>query len=291
MKSRCIWLLAPLVFGGCAPNVQALLQAKHYREAVCAAHDGGSYDEQLVGQALDLDADVHVNVHAVSDAELQPILGLDTPAASSRGRLVRVNLQSNVLPVDDIELEAGFFTEDEKVAAVPADWDSLAWMTNEKLPAKHVSQTYLTYANLGRLGFALVTIGISTLFTEFEPEKYLTDAPLEEFEQRAPDASALHRTTEQGGCKGIQAAEGTGKRCTSYFILDSVSKSPVSMQIQARYVSFRQTGKREKIDEERCVLPRSVRLPLGTPQEIEKITRERFGDRMLPVGAVVRAPK
>lgn len=289
MKPIVLILFLSLFAAGCGPSVHSLVQAKHYREAVCAAHDGAADELDYVARALDKDADIYVHVHTVSEAELQTVLGLDTPAALDRGRMIRVSLQSNILPLDNLELETKFATQDGKTASIPVGWKSLAWLTNEKLPPNRIAENYVTGENLLKAAGVLVTAGFLLLFTKFHPYTYEVDPPLWEFKQSSPRAFALHETTRTGGCTDLGGNRGVGKKCTFYHILDSVSKEPVALQIDARYVSMRQTGKSAEDSEERCLVPRTVQLPLGTPQEIEKVTRERFGDRMQPVRALIRS--
>lgn len=288
MKKGAALLLSSLFLTGCGPSIHSLVQAKHYREAVCAAQDGTADDLESVARALDKDADVYVHVHTVSEPELQSVLGLDAPGALDRGRIVRIGLQSNILPLDDIELEAKLVTTDGKTAGVAADWPTLAWLTHEKLPAKRTTETYVTADNFLKSVGVLFTAGLILLFTDFHPATYQVDAPLWEFKQLAPRAYAIHETTQKGGCSNLDASKGAGKKCTFYFILDSVSKVPVSVQIDARYVSMRQTKTSTEDNKDRCIVPRSAKLLIGTPQEFEKVTRERFGDQMQSVRAVIR---
>lgn len=289
MKTREVLMILPFFLAGCGPSVHSLVQAKHYREAVCAAQDGTTDDQDLVARALDKDADIYVHVHTVSESEMQSVLGLDAPGALDRGRIVRIGLQSNILPLDDVELEAKLVTSDGKTAAIPADWPTLAWLTHEKLPAKRTAETYVTAENFFKSFGVLFTAGFILLFTDFKPQTYQVDAPLWEFKQSAPHAYAIHETTQTSGCRNLAGAKAAGKNCSFYLILDSVSKIPVSLQIDARYVSLRQTKSSTGDGKDRCIVPRSAQIALGTPQEFEKMTREQFGDRMVPVRSLIRS--
>src|SRR5690242_3786553 len=158
MKRRAAFLLCgSFALGGCGPSLQSLVQAKHYREAICAGQEGNDDDRKLVGQALDKDADLFLHIHVVSNDELGPVLGLTTEAAAKRGRIIRVKLQSNVLPVDKLELNGSFTTDEGRTAAVIADWPSLAWITNEKLPQQQVEKTYMTGENFLKGSAAVLT--------------------------------------------------------------------------------------------------------------------------------------
>jgi len=215
MKPVDFVLILPLFITGCGPSVHSLVQAKHYREAVCAAHDGSPDEQDEVARALDKDADIYVHVHTISEAELQNVLGLDTPAALDRGRMIQVTLQSNILPLDNVELEAKFTTQDGKTAGLPADWTALAWFTNEKLPANRVAETYVTGENLFKAAGVVLTAGFLLLFTKFHPNTYEAEPPLWEFKQSSPRAYALHETTQKGGCSNLGGTKGAGKKCIS----------------------------------------------------------------------------
>jgi len=288
MKRRAAFLLCgTLTLGGCGPSLQSLVQAKHYREAIAAGQEGNDDDRKIVGRALDKDTDLLVHVHVVSNDELAPLLGEETKAATKRARIIRVKLQSNVLPVDKLELNGTFTTEEGRTAAVIADWQSLAWITNEKLPEQRVEKTYLTGENFLKGSAAVLTAGLSLLFTDFRPGSVVVDAPLSEFEAMAPPASALHREAGRSGCANVGMAEGSGQRCTWYFVLDGVSISAVALDIDTRYVSTRENANSYNVEDSTCALQRHIHLPLGTPENIEKLTRKRFGSQMVSVRSLV----
>lgn len=284
MKRRAAFLLCgSLTLGGCAPSLQSLVDAKHYREAICAGRDGDARDQNLVGQALDKDADLLVHMHVVSNDDLRPVLGETTEAAAKRGRIIRVDVQSNVLPIDKLEISGTFVSSEGRTAALTANWRSLAWMTNEELPQDRVEKTYLTGENFLKGGAAVLTAGLSLLFTNFNPGTVVVEAPLSEYMRMAPRASALHRAAGHSGCSRIPLADGAGQRCSWYFVLDNVSSSSVGFDIDTRYVSNRETNAPYPEDKATCSLVRNVRVPLGAPQDIEKTVRERFGTQMVPV--------
>jgi len=289
MKPQLLLVGAALVFGGCGPNLQSLVQAKHYREAICGAHDGDIEDRRMVGRALDKDADLHWHVHVVSSDELFPVLGSKTDWAMARGRIVRVGVQSNVLPIDNLELRASFVTDTGRTAALAADWSTLAWITNEKLPPNRVEQTYVTGENFLKSVGVLFTFGWSLLFTNFNPGNVEVQAPYSEFLRLAPHASALQRTTATAKCTAIGAAEGAGRKCTWYFVLDNISRTPIAFEFETSYVSLRQTGKQPPDVESKCLVKRPIRIPLGKPQDIEKVSRDLFGAKMQSVRSMVRS--
>ena len=289
MKLQALLLVGTIGLGGCGPNLQSLVQSKHYREAICAAHDGEPKDRHLVGRELDQDADLHLHAHVVSTDELRPVLGEATNAAIARGRLVRVSVQSNVLPIDDLELRGNFMTNAGRTAGLVADWSTLALLTNERLPPMRVEQTYATLENLWKSGALVLTGGLSLLFTNFRPENVRLQAPHSEFVRMAPHASALHNTTATAGCTAIGIADGAGRKCTWYFVLDNISRTPVAFDIETSYVSMRQTGKRSPDVESQCFVKRSVRVPFGKPEDIEKVSRDLFGTKLQPIRSIVRS--
>ncbi len=288
MKLQALLLGGTFVLAGCGPSLQSLVQAKHYREAICAAHDGDTDDRRMVGRALDKDADLHLHVHAVSSDELRPVLGDATNATISRGRIVRVDVQSNILPIDGLDLRGTFVTDAGRTASLVADWSTLAWITNERLPPNRVEQTYATGENILKGVGALFTGGLSLFFTNFHPGNVAIQAPHSEFVRMAPHASALRNTTEAARCTAIGAADGAGRKCTWYLILDNISRTPVAFQLETSYSSLRQTGKQFPDVEDQCLVKRPIRIPLGKPEDIEKASREQFGDKMQPVRSLVR---
>lgn len=288
MKRRALPFLAGLfTLVGCGPSLQSLVQAKHYREAVCAGFDGSDGDRDSVGRALDKDADLLIHMHVVSSDELRPVLQEKTAAAVEKARILRVNVQSNILPVDKLEITGSLVTPGGQTAAIQADWPTLAWLTHEQLPPKRLANNYLTGMNLLKGTAAVFTVGLSLFFTEFHPEQVEVDAPLWEFERSAPLAAALHRTAGHSGCTNLTLSEGAGQRCSWFFVLDTMSRNPVGFDVGTRYVSFRQTNNNTDNHDAPCVIQRHARLPLGYPQEIEKKTRDRFAAKMIPLRSIV----
>src|SRR6185503_13530737 len=91
---------------GCGPSLKELLPQKHYREAVCYAHDGWASDRGEVLRALTADAEVTLHVHALTRDELLGVLGDATEPIASRATLARVRVQTNALPVDGLDVVA-----------------------------------------------------------------------------------------------------------------------------------------------------------------------------------------
>jgi len=280
-----------LLLAGCGPSLGGLIEAKHYREAICAANEGGEGTRAEVGGALDKDADLQVHVHVVSAEELRPVLGAATDKVLARGRLARVMVESNVLPVDAVEFEASFVTEGGLVAGLDAGWETLAWVTQEKLPSRRREQTYATPGNFLRGGAAVLTLGLSLLFTEFQPGTLEVDAPPSEYARMAPLATRLRTTTERGGCKSptlpaLSSATGAGQRCTFYFVLDNVSRAPVALELKARYLAMRHNAVMLREADRRCAVERTFRVPFGPPATMEEVARTKFGARTRAIGEV-----
>jgi hypothetical protein len=226
---------------GCGPALGPLLAGHHHRETVCAAVDGNAHDRARVGRALDVDADIHANVRVISDDELPEDIALPM---RHRVRLVRVVAQSNVLPLDEVVMTASFVTNDGRLVALEAGWESLAWATQEHLPPRRPGENWITVGNLLRTGAMFASVGVSLLFMDFpnmafRPETIMVDAPLHEYQRLAPRASVLMTTARQGGCERQATAESAGGRCVWYFVLDLIGRDAAFLQVDVRYVSRR----------------------------------------------------
>lgn len=278
-----------LALSGCGPSVAGLVKDRHYKEAICAGQEGSWSTREMVGRALDADAALLIHAHVASADELRAVLGGSTDQVLERARLVRVSAQSNVLPIDALGIHAAFMTGRGQRAAVIANWTTLAWLTQEKLPPKRVEETYVTGENVLKGGAAVLTLGLSLLFTDFEPGYVEVDAPLSEFERIAPLASRLHRTTERGGCLDITlSASGAGQRCTWYFLVDNISRAPVSLELTTRYVAQRVGIESGTTEELTCVIERRYEFALGPPPGMEAVVKESFGGEMRFVRDVMR---
>lgn len=262
--------LVCLALAGCGPALGPLVAGRHYREAVCGAVDRGGSDRAMVGAALDADAEVRAQLRVVPGA-----------LAADRVALVRVIAQTNVLPLDDLTLTASLVTDDGRLAAVAAGWESLSWATQERLPPWRTSQTWLTLGNLFRGGAAIFSAGLSLLFSNFQPETVLVDAPRSEFLRLAPRTTALMDVVEQSGCARHTLTDGAGVRCVWYFVLDEAGRAPVSLRVSARYVSRRLVS--QTSTDRECEVTRAYGVPLGAPGDVEARAAARFGDAMQPL--------
>src|SRR5689334_22664289 len=113
---RAFYALPLLIVAACAPSTPQLVEQRHYREALCAAHARPA-DEPLVADAImrDLDMRVHVSLLDVEELHL---------------RAVRVRLAMNAIPVDHLWVRAsGIYN-----TLVPGMLRDLLDITNEKFP-------------------------------------------------------------------------------------------------------------------------------------------------------------
>jgi hypothetical protein len=294
MKRAAALMIAVALLGGCGPSLRGLVTAKHYREAICAAHDGSEAEQKTVLRALNEDAGIHVHVHVLSADELRPVLGDSTGAVSKRAQLARVRAQSNALPIDQLTLDVSWKTARGEIAALPVAWESLALATREKLPPRRKVSTYLTGWNLLKLGGAIFTGGLSLPFTEFNAEIVEVDAPLHEYQESAPLASALLASMPSGGCRRPRTtaagADPPGQICDWYFVIDQLSGAPIELEVRSRYTAMRRGGDLSDTTErglkKRCYVERASRISLGETRTLTETSRAMFGARMAPLGEV-----
>lgn len=132
MARRIGPLIVALLLGGCAPKAESLLARHDYREALCAAsaHEGEA-ERRRVRAALERDLAPTIHIHAVTRAELEPVLGADADALLARVVLLRVRASQNDSNIGraflDVELPG--------VDKLGAGADLMASLTGEQLPA------------------------------------------------------------------------------------------------------------------------------------------------------------
>ncbi len=279
MKTRAVTALALLALG-CGPAVTTLVADRHYREAVCAAHDGRG--RGLVERALDDDANLQVHAQVIETAMVREALSRHERVAPVT--LFRVSAQSDVLPLDAIELSAAVGTIDGGAAALPVRWDTLVWATGERLPPRRTAQTYLTGGNLLRAGAAVATLGVSLLFTDFRPDTVSVDATPADYARTAPYATRLHTLTERAGCRPHDPGGGAGVRCEWFFLYASPSRSPLTMALTARFISNRLDPERR--DPTACMVTRGALVMLGRADTLAAELDARFGERSRPLREV-----
>lgn len=279
MSARFVVALA-LATVGCGPVVTTLVEDRHYREAVCAAHDGRG--DRIVESALDADANLYVHADVIEGDAVRE--ALSRHEGLSPVTLFRVSAQSDVLPLDAIALSAAVGTIDGGAAALPARWDTLAWATGERLPPRRAAQTYLTGGNLLRAGAAVATLGVSLLFTDFRPDTISVEATPEDYARAAPHATRLHTLMDRSGCRPHEPGGGAGVRCEWFFLYASSSQSPLAMALTARFVANRVDP--EHRDRETCAITRRALVPLGRASTLASDLAARFGPRARPVREV-----
>lgn len=272
------------LLAGCAPRVSTLVAHHHYREAVCAAHDGGVHRRQLVADALVRDAALYLHVHRITADELAPRLepGL-AEQVLARVHLVKITVQANTLPLDALQLEISIQGEDMGAAAGPVDWGTLAVATGETVPAGDQRPSYATIGNLMRGLGVVFTGGLSLRYTHFERRTILTPAPLQVYERQMPRSAALLRALGPVRCRGLgldaSAVEG-GQVCTGHFVFDRSPATRWSLTLAQTYVATIDPAAM-------CSLQRSASVEIGRTDE----WLTRFGPRMrrldeLPAGPV-----
>jgi len=264
---RVIASVALLGLTACGPNLQSLVSHRHYREAICATE--GDAAQRDVARAIGDDADLHFHLHRVTEAELRDVLPEETPVVLSRGDLVRLRVVSQGLPIDGYALTAQL--EDRRGAgeAELASWASLAKLTGEKLPGRHVDKTYATGRNV-LLGLGtLLTAGLPLLFTGgsyFKPG-YVSVAPgHSEYSRVAPLTTKLHDAIAFNGCEPRDAVDGghVHARCDAYFVVSNLDRGRWQLRIGQVFVADR-IGVEEyaREDERVCRLAREDVIPLS----------------------------
>ena len=267
---------------GCGPQLETLASQHHYREAVCAAADGSSDDRAFVRRTLVADLNPQLHVDVVRPDQIDRALGGrgDLDRITGRARFVRVRLETNVLPVDDLDANIAF-TSKGVVVGAPIEWSTLAAITDERLP---LQETYSTYAHRGtawRGVAAFFTLGMSLPFTTFRTRTYFTDAPLPVYERTAPAAFRLRAAMLEGrGCRDAPSlSSGHGVTCTWYAALDRKTAGPIQLDLSLAYASKRAPGRGSWRSPETCRVSHTIAIPLGTVRDLETRTTKTFGSR------------
>jgi hypothetical protein len=276
--------VALLLVAGCGPSIPTLLRDHHHREAICAGFDGRASDRAQVAAALAAESELYLHVHVLTPDELLPVLVDQVSAVEVAGRadLVRVKVRTNVLPVDELEVEVTFRAEGSALGAAPASMETLAWATGETLPPPVRRRTYLTRRNVGRAVGAFFTGGMSLLFRPLSAEERLVDPPLEEYRRVAPRATALAERMIRPHCRdlGFPAAgnerSGTGRDCTGYYVIERPSGgSRVRLEVVERFRAARIGD-----EAERCEITSTTSIDLSSPESLGAATRRLFGTSM-----------
>jgi len=274
-----------VVATGCGPNLHSLAEHRHYREAICGAHDGSSGDRDAVGAALDRDAGIAVHAHAITVRELAGVVGDAAQPIADRTRFARVEVQTNALPVDELTISAQLDDGYTPIASA-VDWDALARTTGERLPGKHRETTYVTGGNVLRVIAGIATAGIAPLgaamighpFT-FDEGTVEVDAPDDDYRKLAPHAHALFHAME-GGCApdGPLSHDAVGTRCTWFFAMDRNLHAAAELRLKIRYRAARETDDRR--GQAPCNVDRVERINLGRATDLDATLERTFGSRM-----------
>jgi hypothetical protein len=275
--------LAIIALSGCGPNLHALAEHRHYREAICAARDGSSGDRDEIGAALDADAGLVVHVQAVSPTQLAGVLGNDAAPISERARFVRVEVQTSSLPIDGLTLGAELDDGATPIAS-RVNWESLARITGETLPPKRRDTTYLTNGNVLRGLSAFLTMGLAPLGAAlighpytFDSQVVEIDAPDGEYAKRAPRTHALFHAMEDRNCShtGPLSHDATGARCTWFFAMDRDVRAAAELKVIVRYSATRADDHAPP-----CIVERVRRISLGHAADLDTTVEQMFGSRM-----------
>jgi hypothetical protein len=268
--------LAWLVLAACGPQLDRLVEQRHYREAICAASDGSAEDRDVVKRALAADAGVLVHVEMIRAEHLWPLLGSSTDDVMQRARFARVRVQSNQLPVDDIDIDVAFL-HDREPASLPISWTSLASATAERLPDKRTRRTYNHPGTYLKAIGALFTFGLSLALIDERTVE--VDAPDSAYRGTAPRAHALrHAMLEARSCAERPAFHGraTGVSCEWYVAIDPAPQRELSLEVTVRYAAARE----QRHGSDRCRLAETSTIRLGPAADLDAKTSWLFGPRM-----------
>lgn len=264
-------LALALAVVGCGPSVSRLVADHHYREAICAAHDGDAEAKQRVGAGLDHDTGLTVIVQPIADAEVAALLPRST-ATSRRAakvlddvRFVRIDVQTNALPVDAIA--AGI--KPNALDVQPVSREALAEITGEVLPRRVVRTTYLTGGNVLRGLAGVITLGTSLLVAPMREGLRQTEAPDDDYIRLAPIAQALYHAMSEG-CRDGGVDDTTSLRCHWFYMTPRSTRASVVLRLFYRasrrdrmgqvLTSYDDTGPRAP-----CSVERAVTVDLGEP--------------------------
>lgn len=278
-------LLLSASLSACAPSVRDLVARRHYREAICAENDARSPSvRRVVREATtrDLGLTVHAQlVHAPLLAELQRARGTRSTIA-----MVRFDLQSNDLPLEETTIRASFgsqrsggSTDDYRGYGVrTATLAALTTTTREAIPRDRHGRTYLTFDNLLRGTAALLTGGLSLTVAPFESAPYTISPSVEEIRRAAPRAAELESYVHSMGCVRLVPV---GSRCRWYAIVDEQPDAEFVVRLEvAHRASAPQRGGSA------CYFSDEMRVSLGRVGELERTLRAQFGTRAIALDHV-----
>ena len=248
--------LALAAFAGlaaCGPNLGMLVRDHHDREAVCGAHDRGGGKSAHIAAELADQAHPLVFVDEVPADQVARVAGDGPPL---RARIVRVTVQTNILPLDALDAEV------DVRGGAPAGWDALAALTGEPLPPQREVETYATPGNSLRVLAAFFTVGMSLPFTHFTPGTTLVDAPDEEYARVAPRAHALFHAMERTGCTDPAAWQGAGAGARCQWFFPVPPGRPIVLDLRLSFSADRLDLRGERSDG-RCTITHAMTIEHG----------------------------
>lgn len=270
-RSRSALALA-LSLSACAPSVRDLVSHHHYREAVCAASEG--VEPALVRRSLLRDLRVQLHAQVVRNATIEALSAQRAARSRRVLRLVRVDVQTDALPIDALEIEGTLSTDGDSLSVRPATIGNLAQLTRERLPRDRVGSTYLTGPNLLRGVAALATGGLSLLFSPMQRESYTIAARPDEIARAAPLAWDVGLNVHRHGCeRGPNGAA----RCQWYVIVDEAETASLALRLALQYRADGVGARRG------CAIDQGVSVPLGFVGALEQTLSARFGERARPL--------
>lgn len=255
----------------CGPSVRSLVDGRHYREAVCAAHDG--VDRALVTDALARDTGLTLHVQSLSDSTLDAVNRSRAVAHQPPVQLLRVDAQSNQLPLDRLELEATIDNDEGLARGALVTLTSALLVTGERIAPGHTVETYLTPSNALRGLAALVTGGLALFVSPMQRERYTVGPTWTEITRTAPMAAALDHVAEHAGCANIAVAD-RHARCRWYFFVAAEPSERIELAITTRYTAQRSDYQRTL---QTCSLTRTQRRALGTAGALSATLSQTFG--------------
>lgn len=267
-----------VVASGCAPRLSELVEKHHYREAVCAAYEGGAEERAFVTQAIARDGRAHLHVETVHGMHLERVLGPDDPMIGV-ARFARVKLQLDAIPVDDVSASISLRDAKGDVAAVPLSRRALVALTGEALPSPVTFSTYRHMGTFWRVVGVLFSLGMSLPFTEFRERTFSVAAPDVHFQASAPRAHALLHAM-RSGCTIVPSRRGTtskGLSCEWFVSIIAAREQMMHLDVTLSYSANRVRG------DPACEVAWTSSITLGRADELALSLSRRFGGRMRPL--------
>jgi hypothetical protein len=266
---------------GCGPQVPALLDGHHYREATCAATEGaGAPNDVTTAMTRALDPQMHVEV--VSDTTLSGAVPEATREMRERALVVRVRLMTNDIPIDHLALALATTGD---VSARPMEMNALAGLTGERIPPSHTVTESHTIENIFRAGVAVFSAGLLDPgqrgdTTRVEPPS------TEEWKAAAPIASHIFESFPSPGCderrSGDDEAPRVGASCEATLLVEPRAGGELALDLDLLYTADRLARThdlRGPEDAWKCRLKERIRIPLGPVATLASNTSATFGAR------------